>query len=70
MSLLRPREQRRRSRIRSRTVVTCPLNGHQAGWCRQLCEPQDGLGTCGRTAPHGLVGRTQAAIAAYNRHRG
>jgi hypothetical protein len=56
---------RRRLAKRSRTVIRCPLNGLQVSWCRNLCEPIEGDGLCGRPAPHALVGRTQAAIAAY-----
>ena len=49
---------------RVHTVVRCPLNGHQAGACRGLCEPSpEGDGLCGRLAAHALIGRTQAAIA-------
>lgn len=44
------------------TVLRCPMVGHQASWCRFLCEPIDGIGCCGRDAPHGLVGKTQKAI--------
>ena len=51
---------------RIHTVVRCPLNGHQAGACRGLCEPSpEGDGLCGRLAAHALIGRTQAAIAAH-----
>jgi hypothetical protein len=46
------------------TVVTCPYNGHQVGWCKGLCTPTAGVGYCGRPAPHALIGRTQLAIAA------
>ena len=68
MSLLRLKLKRRaRSgrKLRGFTVRRCPMNGFQASWCRELCQPIDGLGTCGRQAPHGLIGRHQAAIAAY-----
>jgi len=46
------------------TVVTCPYNGHQVGWCKGMCTPVAGVGYCGRPAPHALVSRTQLAIAA------
>ncbi len=65
MALLRPKHQRKRTKLRAYTTITCPHNGHQVGWCRSLCEPIDGQGDCGRVAPHSLVGRTQAAIASY-----
>ena len=66
MALLRPPEHRPafNTKLRCHTVVRCPLNGHQVGACRGLCEPSpEGDGLCGRLAPHALVGRTQAAIA-------
>lgn len=69
MPLLRPRDERPdfATRRRIHTVVRCPLNGHQAGACRGLCEPSpEGDGLCGRLAAHALIGRTQAAIAAHD----
>lgn len=68
MALLRPRPERP-SRLREFTVLRCPANGHQVSWCRGLCEPVDGHGACGRLAPHAMVGRTQAAIAAFYARR-
>jgi len=56
--------------MRPHTILCCPLNGHQVSWCRGLCEPIEGQGVCGRQAPHAMVGRTQAAIAAYARSKG
>jgi len=66
MGLLRPVQKRTPLTFRSRlaTVVTCPYNGHQVGWCKGMCAPVAGMGHCGRPAPHALVGRTQLAIAA------
>jgi hypothetical protein len=67
MALLRPPEKRPafNTKLRCHTIPRCPLNGHQVGACRGLCEPSpQGDGLCGRLAPHALVGRTQAAIAA------
>ena len=46
-------------------VRRCPMVGHQASWCRFLCEPISGRGLCGRTAPHGLKSRYQEAILEY-----
>ncbi len=69
MGLLKKKKKKSRKkpvRLREWSVLRCPLNGHQVGPCRQLCTPNEGLGQCGRDAPHGLVGRTQAAIRAYN----
>jgi hypothetical protein len=35
-----------------------------------LCTPIDGIGLCGRQAPHGLRGRTQKAIINYKKRHG
>ena len=72
MTLLRKRKDvtKRKTRgLRAYTVVRCPMNGQQVGWCRGLCEPVEGRGLCGRVAPHGLQGRTQLAIAAQRARR-
>jgi hypothetical protein len=72
MALLRPRHQRPPAsiRIRSQSVLRCPMNGHQVSFCRGLCTPSScGVGLCGRLAPHALVGRTQVAVAEYERRR-
>ncbi|MGE5235643.1 MAG: hypothetical protein ACM3O7_04760 [Acidobacteriota bacterium] len=66
MSLLRRRAKpSRASLVRAQVTISCPYNGHQVGWCRGLCVPIGGVGTCGRVAAHALTGRTQAAIAAW-----
>lgn len=72
MALLRKRKdltKRKKRGLRAYTVVRCPMNGQQVGWCRGLCEPVEGRGLCGRVAPHGLQGRTQRAIAAQRARR-
>lgn len=67
MALLRPKKERKRTRgtLRAYTVLRCPFNGHQVSWCRELCEPIDDHGFCGRLATHNMIDRTQAAIASY-----
>ena len=72
MTLLRHRKdvtKRKKRGLRAYTVVRCPMNGQQVGWCRGLCEPVEGRGLCGRVAPHGIQGRTQLAIAAQRARR-
>ncbi|MFH1176787.1 MAG: hypothetical protein V1750_05215 [Acidobacteriota bacterium] len=65
MMRLLPRPTATGSRpLRTSTVVTCPYNGHQVGWCRGLCAPMADLGACGRPAPHAIVSRLQLALAA------
>jgi len=43
----------------------CPRTKSRTNWCYAYCIPRDGLGQCGRVAPHGLLGRTQLAILAH-----
>ena len=66
MGLLRPRPEGNAVPLGARagSVVTCPYNGHQVGWCRGLCAPVAGIGHCGRPAAHAMMGRTQLAIGA------
>lgn len=68
MGLLKPRRKGRPLPLYR--TLSCPVNGHQVGWCRQLCTPVAGVGLCGRPAPHSLMGRTQLAIAAHKAARG
>ena len=41
--------------------IVCTVSG-VVSICRGLCEPIDGIGSCGRLAPHAMMGRTQRAI--------
>lgn len=59
------RDPSRRGLPEYRTLA-CPRYGHRVTWCRQICTPIDTMGDCGRLAPHAMIGKTQAAIAAYN----
>lgn len=34
-----------------------------------MCRPINGIGACGRIAPHSMVSRIQASIAAYKREQ-
>ena len=44
------------------TVLGCPLTKSHSLWCHALCTPKNGIGKCGRVAPHTVTGRTQLAI--------
>jgi hypothetical protein len=44
--------------------IVCSVSG-VVSICRGLCEPIEGLGICGRLAPHAMIGRTQKAIQNY-----
>ncbi len=47
------------------TVLGCPLTKSHSLWCHGLCVPEEGIGMCGRVAPHTVTGRTQIAILKY-----
>ena len=57
--------RRGRSRVPEYRVLGCPLTKSHALWCHGLCAPKDGVGVCGRIAPHTVQGRTQMAILKY-----
>jgi hypothetical protein len=61
MAVLRRTPKRRMSRSAER-LRGCPLTRNQSNWCFAICSPVDGKGTCGRAAPHAVLGRTQLAI--------
>ena len=69
MALLRPKHERnpRGRKLPEYRTLGCASyeRGHRVTWCRFLCTPIGNKGACGRLAPHSIVGRTQAAIAAY-----
>lgn len=54
--------KRTRSRVPEYTCLGCPLTKSHSLWCHRLCVPKAGLGTCGRVAPHAVMGRTAEAI--------
>lgn len=61
------RKVRTRKGSPSYTYLGCPLTRNRSAWCFRLCEPDtDGIGVCGRVAPHALQGATARSIAAYN----
>ncbi len=45
----------------------CPRTKSRSNWCHAHCVPHEGLGDCGRLAPHAMLGRTQLAILAHRR---
>jgi hypothetical protein len=54
----------RKIRLPACTFLGCVVTRHRSSSCRGLCVPIHGVGACGRLAPHVMVGRTRAAIAA------
>jgi hypothetical protein len=71
MALLRPKNERKQSGrpLPQYLTLGCPRYGHRITWCRQICTPIGNRGECGRLAPHAMVGKTQAAIAAFKASR-
>lgn len=57
--------KRNRSRVPEYTCLGCPMTKSRSLWCHRMCVPVDGLGFCGRVAPHAVVGRTQEAILSF-----
>ena len=57
--------KRVRSRVPEYTCLGCPLTKSHSLWCHRLCVPKEGIGFCGRVAPHAVTGRTQEAILRY-----
>lgn len=49
-------------RLSDRRLVGCPLTKNRSPWCHAWCVPNQGVGYCGRLAPHGILGKTQRAI--------
>jgi hypothetical protein len=45
------------------SYLGCPETVSRGPWCYRTCRPINGMGTCGRVAPHALKSRVQRAIA-------
>jgi len=61
--------RRTRTRVPEYTCLGCPLTKSRTSWCHGVCVPVDGIGVCGRVAPHALLGRTQKAILRHKTER-
>ena len=61
--------KRTRARVPEYTCLGCPLTKSHSLWCHRLCVPKEGIGFCGRVAPHAVMGRTGAAILKYKLNR-
>jgi hypothetical protein len=60
------KKRRLRQTAPLRETWGCPLTKNRSNWCYRMCAPVNGLGQCGRVAPHTLRGRTDLAIERYN----
>jgi len=65
MSVKRVKHTRFRRTATSRGTWGCPLTKSRTNWCYRMCPTVDGLGLCGRVAPHALRGRTDLAIERF-----
>jgi hypothetical protein len=65
MRTRRVRRSRGDRAVPQRETWGCPLTKSRTNWCYRLCVPVNGLGACGRIAPHTLRGRTDLAIERY-----
>ncbi len=57
--------KRTRTRVPEYTCLGCPMTKSHSLWCHRLCVPKDGIGFCGRVAPHSVRGRTAEAILRF-----
>jgi hypothetical protein len=62
MSGIRLKEVKRIPREKFHREWGCPRTKNRTPWCFAMCTPVEGLGECGRIAPHSLMGRTELAI--------
>jgi hypothetical protein len=62
MAVRRVRRSRPHRTMKFRGTWGCPLTKSRTNWCHRVCVPVNGLGVCGRIAPHTLRGRTDLAI--------
>ena len=58
------RPKKRKGPLPEYRYLGCPLTNNHTAWCYRLCTPVNGMGRCGRPAPHCFVGKTRLAIAA------
>jgi len=70
MAVRRVRHTRELRSTATRGTWGCPLTRSRTNWCYRMCVPVNGLGVCGRIAPHTLRGRTDLAIERYLVERG
>ncbi len=63
---IRRRQGPRPPLSRTYTTLGCPMFRNRPAWCWRACVPQEGLGACGRPAPHAMLDRYQRAILEYS----
>ena len=56
--------------LKAYTYRGCPMTNNRTPWCFKLCTPNtDGIGFCGRVAPHGFKSRIQQGIEDYKKQQ-
>ena len=70
MAVRRVKSKRFGRTATSRGTWGCPLTKSRTNWCYRMCPTVDGLGLCGRVAPHALRGRTDLAIERFRACKG
>ncbi|MFH2202697.1 MAG: hypothetical protein ABIJ96_06260 [Elusimicrobiota bacterium] len=63
-------KKRRKKPLPKYTYLGCPLTKNLSPWCYSLCAPVEGLGDCGRLAPHALKSRIREGIRRYKERNG
>ncbi|MEZ5359555.1 MAG: hypothetical protein R3F48_12120 [Candidatus Zixiibacteriota bacterium] len=59
-----------RNGFKDYTYLGCPLTRNRSPWCFRMCRPNaQGLGYCGRVAPHAIKSRIQAGIEEYRKRK-
>lgn len=57
---------KRVSKLPKYTYLGCTMTRNRTPWCFRICPPDaNGLGKCGRIAPHTLKGNIQLGIIKY-----
>lgn len=53
--------------LKEYTYLGCPLTNSRSAWCYRICIPDaNGIGNCGRLAPHSVKSRIQQGIEDHN----
>ena len=61
--MIRRRRRRYRGKRIDYTYLGCPLTKNNSPWCYRMCKPgPNGIGDCGRLAPHSMKSRIQLGI--------
>jgi hypothetical protein len=52
------------------TYLGCVMTRNRSPWCFRICQPDnEGIGQCGRYAPHAMMGRIQLGILEFEKRK-